>query len=213
MNFKQQTRRRLMGRSFLVLASAALFAGPAVADPPTEPRWSVVLSTAPHHPQDVWFTATGNNVDGWHSGGCICIGPLAQGLGPGDHATALIDIVEGGVVGIDGLPVPPGTYFAPGIPEPLGPKDGPGAELPGRDFDVTVGETFYVLGFMEIVESNLDRFGLPRGAVVPVMFTFDFDPENLGRSEALAVIWTDVGIGFMPFLNEGLLMTNVRLHP
>lgn len=181
----------------------------AEADPPTEPRWSVVVSTAPQTPQDVWFTTGGNNTDGWHGGGCICVGPLAQGLGPGDHATGLIDIFEGGIIGVDGMPVEPGIYFAPGIPFPLGPKNGPGAELPGRNFEVVAGQTFYVAGTNAIVESNLDALGLPKGAVVPVMFTFNLD--GLGRSEQQAVIWADFGFGFMPFLDEGLLMTNVRI--
>src|SRR5687768_8849067 len=87
---------------------------PARAAPSTAPRWSLVVTTAPHAPQDVWFTATGNNADGWRGGGCLCLGPLAQGLGPGDHATILIDVVEGGVFGVEGTPVPSGTYIAPG---------------------------------------------------------------------------------------------------
>jgi hypothetical protein len=126
--------------------------------------------------------------------------------------TGLIDIFEGGIIGIDGMPVEPGIYFAPGIPLPLGPKDGPGAELPGRDFEVVAGRTFYVAGTSAIVESNLDDLGLPKGLVLPVMFTFDLDPEGLGRSEQLAVLWVDFGFGFVPFLDEGLLMTNVRLR-
>src|SRR4051794_33958085 len=89
----------------LSLTRSATSAGPASA-----PRWSVVLSTAPHAPQDVWITATGNNEDGWRGGGCLCLGGLAQGLGPGDHATILIDVAEGGVYGVDGTPVPPGSY-------------------------------------------------------------------------------------------------------
>jgi hypothetical protein len=178
----------------------------------TEPRWSVVLSTAPHHPQDVWFAASGNNTVGWNGGGCLCLGPLAQGLGPGDHATILVDVLEAGVFGIDGLPVPPGTYFAPGIPVPFGPRNGPGEELPGRTFDMVVGRTFYMILEGYIVESNLDRFGLPAGLVVRSMFTFDLDPNNLGRSDQLSVNWFDFGFGFFPFLDEGVLMTNVQRH-
>ncbi len=193
--------------ALLVLFAAVCSAN---ADSPSAPRWSVVVSTAPHNPQDVWFTTGGNNTDGWRGGGCICVGPLAQGLGPGDHATGLIDIFEGGIIGVDGMPVEPGTYFAPGIPFPLGPKNGPGAELPGRDFEVVSGRTFYVAGTNFIVESNLADLGLPKGAVVPVMFTFNLD--ELGRSEQLAVIWADFGGGFVPFLDEGLLMTNVRFR-
>lgn len=144
-------------------------------------------------------------------GGSICLGPLGQGLGPGDHATALVEVLEGGIYGIDGMPVPPMAYFAPGIPVPLGPRDGPGAELPGRDFELVPGRTFYLITRHTIVESNLDRFGLPAGLVVTAMFTFDFDPNNLGRSDQLTVNWADFGFGFFPFLDEGVLMTNVRL--
>ncbi|MCI0463221.1 MAG: hypothetical protein L0Z62_40255 [Gemmataceae bacterium] len=185
----------------------------APAQPASEPRWSIVLSTAPDHPQDIWFAAMGNNTVGWQGGGCICLGPLAQGLGPGDHATILIEVLEAGLFGIDGLPVPPGTYFAPGIPDPFGPRDGPGEELPGRDFDMVVGCTFYVITRGYVVESNLDRFGIPKGITTLNMFTFDFDPTNLGWSDQLAVIWFDFGFGFFPFLDEGVLMTNVQLHP
>src|SRR3954449_4770998 len=105
-----------VGRTALVLGcvfAVSTSLTTASAGQPTNPRWSVVLSTAPHAPQDVWFTATGNNTEGWRGGGCICLGPLAQGLGPGDHATALVEVLEGGIYGVDGLPVDAGTYFAP----------------------------------------------------------------------------------------------------
>ena len=46
------------------------------------------------------------------------------------------------------------------------------------------------------------------------MFTFDFDPDDPGRTENLSVNWFDIsGFGFVPFLNEGVLMTNVRQLP
>ena len=112
--------------------------------------------------------------------------------------------------GVDGMPVPPGTYFAPGIPSPFGPKDGPGEELPGREFEMVVGETFYLIMEGYVVESSLDRFGIPQGFRTTFMFTFDFD--DLGRSDQLAVNWSDFGFGFFPFLDEGVLMTNVRLR-
>src|SRR3954454_16285159 len=153
---QRTTTVAVLPRLGLALVLAVLPAwSTAHAGPPTEPRWSVVLTTAPHHPQDVWFTATGNNTEGWVGGGCLCLGPLAQGLGPGDHATILVEVIEAGVFGIDGTPVPPGTHFAPGIPDPLGPRDGPGEELPGRNFDMVVGRTFYVITISDVVASNL----------------------------------------------------------
>jgi hypothetical protein len=202
-----------VGRAVLALAlvlTAPLARITSTAAPPTEPRWSLVVTTAPHHPQDVWFTATGNNTDGWHGGGCLCIGPLAQGLGPGDHATILIDVVEAGVFGIDGTPVAPGTYIAPGV-SVVRPRTGPAEELSDREFEMEEGRTFYVIAESYIVESNIPELP-PAGTTLSTMFTFDFDPTNLGRSENLAVIWADFGFGFFPFLNEGVLMTNVRLH-
>src|SRR5262249_46372126 len=64
----------------LALAVAALVLpwAPAVANPPTAPRWHVVVSTSPQIPQDVWFAGQGNNTDGWTSGGSICLNQLAQ---------------------------------------------------------------------------------------------------------------------------------------
>jgi hypothetical protein len=201
----------------VLVLPALIQMSPARADgsgrPSTEPRWSVVLSTAPHAPQDVWFTGTGNNADGWRGGGCLCIGPLAQGLGPGDHVTFLIDVVEGGVFGVDGTPVAPGTYLAPGVPP--APDSGPGAELEDVEFEMTPGRTFYVIVNAYTVESN-NPFA-PVGTMFRSMFTFDFDPDDLGRTENLSVNWFDVGTDedqfFVPFLNEGVLMTNVRRLP
>ena len=140
----------------VLVLPALIQLSPARADgsggPSAEPRWSVVLTTADHAPQDVWFTATGNNADGWRGGGCLCIGPLAQGLGPGDHVTFLIDVVEGGVFGVDGTPVDPGTYLAPGVPPAR--DSGPGAELEDREFEMTEGRTFYLIVNAYTVESN-----------------------------------------------------------
>src|SRR5205809_6221429 len=75
----------------------------------TAPVWSFVISTAPGLPQDVWVTGRGNNQDGWISAGVFCLGPLAQGLGPTQHATVDVDVVQAGIYAIDGTPVPPGT--------------------------------------------------------------------------------------------------------
>src|SRR5262245_34325525 len=73
-----------------------------------EPRWSVGRSTATQLPQDIWISGNGNNATGWRGGGSVCLGVLAQGFPDGQHATLLTDVVEGGVLGIDGTPVEPG---------------------------------------------------------------------------------------------------------
>jgi hypothetical protein len=192
---------------FLALAALILLSLARTAAA-AEPRWSVVLTTAPHAPQDVWFVTEGNNTDGWRGGGCLCLGGLAQGLGPGDHATILINVIEGGVFGVDGTPVPAGTYTAPGA-IPFRDRTGPGAELEEREFEMEEGRTFYLIVEAYIVESNIPELP-PAGSTLSSMFTFDFDPNHLGRTENLAVNWFDFGFGFFPFLNEGLLMTNVR---
>jgi hypothetical protein len=50
------------------------------------------------------------------------------------------------------------------------------------------------------------------------MYTFDFDPsdpDEYGYNVRNVALWADfTGTGnfFFPFLNEGLLMTNVRLR-
>ena len=111
----------------LALAVLALPLTPLAADPPTATRWHVVVSTAPHLPQDVRLSGMGNNTDGWTSGGSMVLNQLAQGFPNGAQATLLLDIVEGGIVGKDGTPVAPGTYTFPGI------------ELPAFDYDVTTG--------------------------------------------------------------------------
>jgi len=195
----------------LVLAALISLSPARGAGPATAPRWSVVVTTAPHAPQDVWFTATGNNDDGWRGGGCLCLGGLAQGLGPTDHATVLIEVVEGGVFGVDGTPVDPGTYIAPG-PTVIRDRTGPGAELEDRVFEMEEGRTFYVIVNAYIVESNIPELP-PAGTMLSSMFTWDFDPDQLGRTENLSVNWFDFGFGFFPFLNEGVLMTNVRQLP
>ena len=182
----------------LALAVAALVLPwvPAVANPPTAPRWHVVVSTSPQIPQDVWFAGQGNNTDGWTSGGSICLNQLAQGFPNGEQVTMLLDIVEGGIIGQDGSPVQPGPYFFPGITEP--------------DFDYTVtnGTSFYVMLDAYVVHSRLSTF--PEGATFTFMFMWDFAP---GRSDRHLVLWLFDGAEFQPFLNEGIMMANVRSLP
>jgi hypothetical protein len=67
-----------------------------------------------------------------------------------------------------------------------------------------------------VVESNLAALGIPKGFFVKFMFTFDFDPwdpneyGNRQRNVANWVDFTGTGDFFIPFLNEGVLMTNVQ---
>jgi hypothetical protein len=180
----------------LALAALAMPLTPLAADPPTAPRWLVVVSTAPHIPQDVWFAGMGNNTDGWESGGSICLNQLAQGIPNGEQVTFLLDIVEGGILGEDGTPVAPGTYTFPGI------------ELDDFDYDVTAGTSFYVILDAYVVRSNLPAF--PQGETFTFMFMWDFAP---GRTDRHLVLWIDTPDGFMPFLNEGIMMANVRSGP
>jgi hypothetical protein len=182
----------------LALAVAALIipTTQSAADQPTASRWHVVVSTAPHIPQDVWFAGKGNNTDGWTSGGSICLNQLAQGFPNGEQVTMLLDIVEGGIVGQDGTPVAPGTYTFPGITEPT------------VDYDVTSGTTFYVILDAYIVQSDLPAF--PQGETFTFMFMWDFDA---GRSDRHLVLWVDTPFGFMPFLNEGIMMASARPGP
>jgi hypothetical protein len=158
--------------------------------------WSVEVSTARHLPQDVWFAGMGNNIDGWKGGGSICLNNLAQGIEGGEQLTFLLDAIEGGIFGVDGSPVAAGTYTFPGI------------ELPDIDYAITNGITYYVLLDAFIVQSKLPDFEV--GDSVRLMFMWDFAP---GRTDRQMVLWIDFGFGFIPFLNEGVLMANVRLHP
>jgi hypothetical protein len=189
---------RIVKLSGLALAVAALTMPltPVAADPPTAPRWHVVVSTSPQIPQDVWFAGKGNNTDGWTSGGSICLNQLAQGFPNGEQVTMLLDIVEGGIVGEDGLPVAPGTYTFPGITEP------------NFDYDVTTGTTFYVILEAYVVQSRLPAF--PQGETFTFMFMWDFDA---GRSDRHVVLWLFFDDEFVPFLNEGTMMANVRSLP
>ena len=186
---------RLAGLT-LTLIVLAMPPAPATADRPTMERWSVEVSTAPHLPQDVWFAGMGNNVDGWQGGGSICLNHLAQGFEGGEQVTLLLDIIEGGIFGEDGSPVPTGTYTFPGI------------ELPDLDYTVTIGQTYYVILDAYIVQSKLPDFEV--GNTVGLMFMWDVAS---GRTDRQMVLWADFGFGFFPFLNEGVLMANVRLHP
>ena len=180
----------------LAVAALAMPLTPVAADPPTAPRWHVVVSTSPQLPQDVWFAGKGNNTDGWTSGGSICLNQLAQGFPNGEQVTMLLDIVEGGIVGQDGTPVAPDTYTFPGITEPE------------FNYTVTRGTTFYVILDAYVVQSRLA--GFPQGETFTFMFMWDFDA---GRSDRHVVLWLFFGDEFVPFLNEGTMMANVRSLP
>jgi hypothetical protein len=180
----------------LAVAALALPLTVAVADAPTAGRWQVVVSTSPQIPQDVWFAGKGNNTDGWTSGGSICLNQLAQGFPNGEQVTILLDIVEGGIVGEDGTPVVPGTYSFPGITEP------------NFDYTVRSGTSFYVILDGYVVKSRLAAF--PQGETFTFMFMWDFAE---GRSDRHVVLWLLVDDEFVPFLNEGTMMANVRFLP
>src|SRR5436190_20347158 len=144
MKAKRFTR---FGMAFLVVGLLAVGLWSPIVDrasavPPTAPVWGVVFSTAPGLPQDVWITGQGNNTDGWHGGGCLCLGPLAQGVGVTMHATVLTDVVAGGVYGVDGTPVEAGTYTFPGGTLLTEGRTGPAEIVGPRDSDSSWGETF-----------------------------------------------------------------------
>jgi hypothetical protein len=192
-----EPRRVLFGLAQgLVLAALALPLRQSAADPPAADDWVVVVSTAPHIPQDVWFAGEGNNTDGWTSGGSICLNQLAQGFPNGEQVTMLLDVVEGGIVGQDGTPVVPGTYTFPGITEPE------------FDYTVTSGTTFYVIVDAYVVQSRLAAF--PQGETFTFMFMWDF---AAGRTDPHVVLWLFVDDEFVPFLNEGTMMANVQSLP
>jgi hypothetical protein len=201
-----------------MLASAV----PALADQPmsagasTVPVWSFVISTAPGLPQDVWVTGRGNNPDGWISAGVFCIGPLAQGFGPTQHATIDVDVVQAGIYDVDGTPVLPGTYTLPGGVVMTSGRTGPAELLGPRDYTLTHGKTFFIIFDARVVESDLAI--APKGLTLNFMFTFDFDPDDsvsYGNTQRYIANWVDftgTGLFFIPFLNEGIMMTNVRLR-
>jgi len=206
--------------TFMVAVALAVLAAPArvSAQGPTAPVWSVTLQTAPGLPQDIWVTGQGNNQDGWHGGGCLCLGPLAQGAGVTMHATVLTDPVGGGVYGVDGMPVPPGPYTLPGGQLLTAGRTGPAEIVEPREYTIAHGKTFFVVFDAYVVESNLAPLGFPKGLTLKSMYTFDFDPSDPDeygykvRNVALWADFTGTGNFFFPFLNEGLLMTNVRLR-
>jgi hypothetical protein len=139
-----------------VVAALAVLSVPArvLADRPTAPVWSLVVATAPGLPQDVWFAANGNNTDGWRGGGCLFLGSLAQGLGPTQHATVLVDVYSEGIFGFDGTPVAPGAYTLPGGQILTDGRLGP-AELQGpRDYTLSPGEAFFIAVDAQLIESN-----------------------------------------------------------
>lgn len=183
---------------------------------PKSPTWSVTLQGTPHIPQDVWIAANGSNTSGWNSGGSICLGVLANFDGPtdttkiffpGDHAMLLTDVLEGGIFGVDGTPVAPGDYLAPGIEDDFRPE---------RLFSMIPGEDYYVIVDANIVNtSEPAAFPFPKGTTVRLMFTMDYVGE--GRNIVPAELWIgfDLGngsYGYAPFINEGELMYNIRLH-
>jgi len=156
--------------------------------------WSFTLQGAAKIPQDVWIAGNGSNTGGWQSGGSICLGHLAQGFELGQHAMLLTDVVEAGVFGADGSPVSPGVYTFPS--ERFG----------ALKYEVTAGKTFYIIVDAYIVNSNIP--GFPVGETIQLMFTFD---AISGRVEQKVGLWfADAQGKFTPFLNEGLMMTNVR---
>jgi len=124
-------------------------------------------------------------------------------------------VIRAGLYGVEGTPVPPGTYTLPGGPVPSG-RSGP-AELWGpRDYTLTPGRTFFIIFEAHAVESNIPF--VPKGSTLLAMFTFDFDPEDpasYGNTQRFIANWVDftgTGDAFSPFLNEGLMMTNIRLQ-
>jgi hypothetical protein len=181
----------------------------------TAPTWSFVITTAPQEPQDVWFTGRGNNQDGWTSAGVLCLGPLAQGVEVTQHATLKTHVLQAGLYGVEGTPVPPGTYTLPGGPVPSG-HTGPAEQEGPRDYTLTPGHAFFIIFEAQAVESNLPF--VPKGATLLLMFTFDFEPEDpasYGNTQHFIANWIDftgTGAAFTPFLNEGVLKTNLRLQ-
>ena len=93
-------------------------------------------------------------------------------------------------------------------------RPGPAQLLGSRDYTLTPGGTFFIVFDAEVIESNIPQ--IPAGLAVKFLFTFDFDPDdpasygNRQRYVANFVDFTGTGHFFIPFLNEGVLMTNVR---
>jgi hypothetical protein len=180
---------------FSAAAIAVLALAPATGAAPAADRWSIVVTTAPTNPQDIWFAANGSNTSGWLGGGNVClVWPLAQGLTKNDHATIKVDVESAGIFGVDGTPVAPGSYVAPA-----------GTDYPARTFEVVPGQTFFVITQGQVIESNIAF--LPKGATLRLMLTFD---TIMGRATQEVAAWMATPSGFVPFLNEGPMMTNLR---
>jgi hypothetical protein len=60
--------------------------------------------------------------------------------------------------------------------------------------------------FQAAAESAVSRL-FPQGETFTLMFMWDFAE---GRTDPHVVLWVDTPFGFMPFLNEGIMMANVR---
>jgi hypothetical protein len=105
-------------------------------------------------------------------------------------------IEQGGIIGVDGTPVAPGTYTAPGITEPT------------IQFDVVAGQTFYVVFHEHVVNTDYPLFHV--GEQFRAMFTFN---TVLGHTAQNMINWVDFGQGLQPFLNEGTTMTNIHQRP
>jgi hypothetical protein len=93
-------------------------------------------------------------------------------------------------------------------------RTGPAELLGPRDYTLTVGKTFFIIFEVRVVESDLPI--APKGLTLLGMFTFDFDPDDpasYGNTQRYIANWLDFTTtgDFFPFLNEGLMMTNVRL--
>src|SRR5262249_26776907 len=132
-------------------------------------------------------------------------------------ATIDVDIVEAGIYGVDGTPVPPGTYTLPGGTLFTCGRTGP-AELWGpKDYTLTPGKTYFIIFDARVVESDIDI--APKDFILKFMFTFDFDADDVGsygntqRYIANWIDFTGTGLFFFPFLNEGIMMTNIFLPP
>ncbi len=175
--------------------------------------WTVVVTTAPGLPQDVWMAAHGNDTDGWNGGGSVCLGVLSNDLGPndpvpafepGDHATLLTTVVSAGVFGVDGTPVAAGNYLAPGNALDAS---------PARAFSLANGQSYFV-AFDGLVQnsSNPAAFPFPVGTTLRFMLTFDYHGE--GRQVTPGVLWVGIPAGpeylYFPFLNEGDMMLNAK---
>ena len=123
-------------------------------------------------------------------------------------------MVAGGVYGVDGTPVKPGKYTLPGGKLLTDGRTGPAEIVGPRCYDICPGKTFFVIFDAYVVESNLADFGIPKGVTLKFMFTFDFDPSDpneYGNRQRNVANWVITENGdFIPFLNEGELMTNVR---